>query len=994
MTENLGRKVTFTVLFLLISLAFLLFSEPPFTLGLDIQGGTRLTYSIDIDEARAAGTVDSSETDAEVIDGLLAVIRNRVDPEGVRDPIIRAVGTDRIVIELPGTLGLPSKEAETTLTGALAPFVENEILTLANTADFPEAGTIEIGGERIKYDSRSDTGVTIISRSDLNANHEVGSTAKLLSDDAFKSAIESLGELSFQIVATAGTMPADTDLESERAKLDKWAEANPNSPLVAFNKLKPENGGPHPTLEWVPQSEKDVRFAGQPELQRAVALERPAGTDDHFTGSALSRVYPSRDDFGFPAVGFEIAPSRRNDFGDFTGSNEGRQMAIVLNGEVRSAPKLGERLSSGGRIFGSFSDEEVKELITVLRSGSLTIKPKLENDERVGATLGEEYVTRGAYSGLLAVAAVFGFIIFYYRRLGVLASIALLLNFVLLLGALSFVHATITLPGVAGIILTVGMAVDANILIFDRIREEMDKGRNIKQASKEGFDKAMPAILDANITTFLTALILRFVGTGPVRGFAVTLMWGIVTSVFAALVISRVLVHLSLERGTKKFTIGQWMVHAKYKFMNKTKLALTISMIAVIASVVGFVLEDPGKKLGIDFIGGAEAQLRTAKGESVDTMRQRIKAIDVIGNSADVKSVLSSETESGKFTLFRVTCKTTDGSTEIEDSSEVRGLLRSGLADLLLEDAIHVEVTDRTNSADASVRLLFEGQHPTADIAAVLAAVGLNDAQVTTTATPNEYVATATTAFGRSADSVEAELDAAFRTAEDSNQTSYSLARGIPSSSLVSAQVVGELQNKALLALVFSMFVIVLYIRVRFAEYSYGFAAVAAVLHDVLIALGILTLANRIGFLNGEMTLPMIAAFLTILGYSLNDTIVIFDRVRENLPRVKKPLSDVLDLSINQTLSRTILTSFTTFLSVGLLYAFNFGTGNVLESFSFAMMIGVLTGTYSTIFIANPVLLWFEKRAGRVDAAGFIIEAAAPKPSRSTKTGDTSAAQV
>ena len=182
----------------------------------------------------------------------------------------------------------------------------------------------------------------------------------------------------------------------------------------------------------------------------------------------------------------------------------------------------------------------------------------------------------------------------------------------------------------------------------------------------------------------------------------------------------------------------------------------------------------------------------------------------------------------------------------------------------------------------------------------------------------------------------------------------------------VGAQVVGELRDRALLALAISLFVVVMYIRVRFAEYSYGFAAVAALVHDVIITLGALTLANHVGLINGEISLPMIAAFLTIIGYSLNDTIVIFDRVRENLPRMKAPLKDVLDTSINQTLSRTILTSFTTFLAVAILFAFNFGTGNVLESFSFAMMIGVISGTYSTIFIANPVLLWLESRSGRV----------------------------
>ena len=974
MLENVGRKVTFTVLFLAVSVICLIFSDPPFTLGLDIQGGTRLVYSVDIDQAREDKTVDPNESNAQILEEMLQIIRTRVDPQGVREPIIRSIGDNQIVIELPGTLGVPSKEASSTTTGALAPFVMNEVLGIADVSEFPESGAVEIDGERIKYDGKVADGIRITTRDDPNASHAAGAVVNLVGDDAFKSAIESLGDLSFQIVAVASQMPDDTDMETERSKLDTWAEAHPGSPLRSFNALPSADGGPNEKFEWFPWDPTLPQNIDKPEAQRAELIEVPIDASETFRGNALKTVSRSQDDLGFPAVGFEIMPERVSDFGDFTEKNEGRQMAIILNGEIRSAPSLEDRLSTGGRIFGRFSEDEVTALVTVLRSGSLKIKPTLESDERVGATLGDEYVTRGTYSGILALVSVLGFLIVYYRRLGAIASIALSLNFVMLLGALSFAHATITLPGIAGIILTVGMAVDANILIFDRIREEMDKGRNIKQAAKEGFDKAMPAILDANITTFLTAFILFTQGSGPVAGFAVTLMWGIVTSVFAALVITRLLVHLALEKGAKSFAIGQWMVKANYQFMSKTKLALTASLVAVVLGIAGFALEDPGKKYGIDFIGGAEAQLQTAQAETVETVRSRIQAIDVIGDSADVKAVLSSDAGDGKYTSFRATFKLTDGNQNLgKDASRVRGLLRDGLEGLLLEDAVQVAITDETTTAKANVTLLFQEPHPTDDIVNMLATIGLNEAQVATGGDANQYTATATTAFGRRAGDVSSDLETAFTGASDSNGADYRLATGIPSYSQVSPQVVGNLRSSALLAMLISMLVIVLYIRVRFAEYSYGFAAMAAVVHDVFIALGVLTLANKIGFLNGEINLPMIAAFLTIMGYSLNDTIVIFDRVRENLPRMKKPFNEVLDASINQTLSRTILTSFTTFLAVALLYAFNFGTGNVLESFSFAMMIGVLTGTYSTIFVANPLLLWFEKRAGRIDSAGQVI---------------------
>src|SRR5262249_42254838 len=229
------------------------------------------------------------------------------------------------------------------------------------------------------------------------------------------------------------------------------------------------------------------------------------------------------------------------------------------------------KLTGGGIIEGKFKDEEVKNLITVLRSGSLKLKPTLQSDERVGATLGDDYVRKGLYSSLAAWAVVVLFMVVYYRRLGVFAALALFANLVMFMGGLAFLRATLTLPGIAGIVLTVGMAVDSNILIFDRLREEAEKGRNAKQAAKAGFENALSAIVDSNVTTFLSAVILYKVGTGPVRGFAVTLMIGVLTSVFAALVTTRVFVHWALSKGIDRFVMGRWMADANYDFLSKAK---------------------------------------------------------------------------------------------------------------------------------------------------------------------------------------------------------------------------------------------------------------------------------------------------------------------------------------------------------------------------------------------------------------------------------------
>jgi len=967
MLENVGRKVFLIVLLVVLSLGFLLLKSEPFQLGLDLQGGTRLVYSVDFDQAYEDGRLDRSEPRELVLDQMIQIIRNRVDPKGTIEPIIRRGGANRIVIELPGTLGLPSVEAESALAERLGE-AERTSFLVADAARFPERGIVTIGDEQIRYDGKEGARLLIAPNGRQAGGrlqaHEAGATVVLAKDDAFRAAIESLGELAFRIVMDQAQLSArgiDTDETAERQKMESWAEANPGAPLVAFNRLAPEDGGPDPSIEWYPLRPQTEADELRTEAQRATPVFRPTGPDDDFRGGDLSRVYPTVDSLGFPAVGFELRPARQSDFGKFTGDNQSRFMAIVLNEEVTSAPRIEQRLIGGGIIRGRFTNQEVRDLMTVLRSGSLKIKPQLEYDERVGATLGDDYVRRGFLSAVLAVIAVLAFMAVYYRRLGVFAAVSLATSFLLLMGGLSFLDATLTLPGIAGIILTIGMAVDANILIFDRIREELDKGRNIKQAAKNGFDLALSAIMDANITTFLTAVILYQVGTGPVRGFAVTLMVGIVTSVFAALVVTRVLVHMSLVRKAKSFAMGTWMVTANYRFLSKTRVAVVFSALACVASVAEFVITPKSEKLGIDFMGGAEAQLRTAEPQSVEVLRTALASIGGgIGASAEVKPVLSSAA-SGGYTAFRATFKETG----IGGDSDVRALLTESLEGLLLEDPVEARVTDEGSTARVELTLFFQEGHPTSDIAARLEEVGLSAVQVEQTERANVYSATATTTFGREENEVVGAVEGAFTGATDPTGAAYKLAQAIPSYSQVGPQVVGELRDKALLSLAISLFAVVLYIRVRFAEYSYGFAAVIAVFHDVLVTLGALTLGNHFGLLNGEMNLPMIAAFLTIIGYSLNDTIVIFDRVRENLPRMKAPLSEVLDVSINQTLSRTILTSFTTFIAVAILYGFNFGTGNTLESFSFAMMVGIVTGTYSTIYIANPILLWLESRAGR-----------------------------
>jgi SecD/SecF fusion protein len=972
MIENVARKVTFVALALLASLALLVIPDKPFQLGLDLQGGTRLTYAFDMSKVPLPAGQATSTQGANDLSPVVQIVRNRVDPTGVLEATIRQEGTENIVIELPGSPVLSGTKATSSLAAELSALEKVSIqLASDGAAGFPEGGgTVDIDDEKIHYEKREGSTLHKLDRghrATVPAAHAAGAVVTLSSDDAIKDLIENLGDLSVNIFANASDFTGtDTDFAAEEAKLKTWVDANPGLPLVAFNALKPEEGGPHARLKWVTRKPADENDALTSEYDRRVPLLIQEDPDLRFYGSDLAQVYPARDPSGFPAVGFEMQPGRKNSFGQLTEDYIDRAMVISLNDRAESIANINDKLPGQGIIMGRFSNQEVLDLVTVIQSGSLPIKPTLVNEEVVGPTLGQQYVRRALYAALLAIGAVMALMIAYYRRLGVLAAVALTANLFMLLGGLAFLRATVTLPGIAGIILTVGMAVDANILIFDRIREEQDRGQNVKQAAKAGFERAFSAIFDSNLVTLITALILYKVGTGPVRGFAVTLCMGIITSMIAALVITRLLIHWSLLRNPKPFEMGRWMVNANYRFLSKTKIAVTCSVIMMVASIVGFAVRSEDDKLGVDFLGGGEVLITTEEPQEVEDVRTLVAGIPgAIGPSSEVKPIFSSKV-GDKFTSFRISFKVSTEQREAGAEQSLKAEIQKNLGSILQKGPI--EVGDATQSAGLdvwNVKLYFTDEHPVTDVGERLVEQGFQSPSFTAAPDRPEIISGTVTSTALGKPEVENLISTAFSRGADSHGTEFVLSQPIPSSTLVGPQVVGELRNKAIIALVVSLFATVIYLRVRFAEYSYGIAAVAAVVHDVIFALGALTLGDVLGIVNGELSLPMVAAFLTIIGYSLNDTIVIFDRVRENLPRMKKPLSEVLEISINETLSRTFLTTSTVFLAVLILYGFFIGTGSTLEGFCFAMLTGMISGTYSTIFIANPILLWLETRAAK-----------------------------
>jgi len=996
MIENVGRKIT--LILSLLAIGVLAMAVGRFNLGLDLRGGTRMEYRLPIQEAVEDGTITREEANnpEALIAQFIEIIRKRIDPTGVKEPRIVALGHDRVVIELPGedvdtpeNLVLQLQEGLTATTTAIKLVADTSLLE-----QVPGSGTIEINGERIFFDKRDGNTLRVPADGGRGygdtprAEHLAGASVKIIESDPFRTLIENVGQMKFFIQAQREDFQArGTDESAQRRKATEWIAANPDTSIEGFNRLPEEQGGPMDGLNWYPMAHEG-EGAPPPLESRIRALITEQDPNWQFTGTDIQSVGQSNDSLGYPAVGITMVTGRASNWRAFTGEHEDLQMAIVLNDEVISMPNIKGALPQsfiieGGQ--GGFTLEEVQRLVTVLRSGSLKIKPILESQERVGATLGDTYVRRGALSAMLGLLFVLVFTTFYYRKLGLFACVSLVANLVLLMGAMAFLQATLTLPGVAGIILTVGMAVDANILIYERIREEALRGRKPLEAAKDGFQNALSTIVDANLTTLITALILYKLGSGPVRGFATTLSIGIVTSMFSALVITRVLVHLSLEKGVEPFKMQRWIQETKIPFMAMARKAALVSGTLGVLGAALFISLPDQTKLGIDFLGGAELTVRTEAPQPVDTIREKVAGIaGVIGDSSEVKAIANSASGDG-FTQFRISFKTTgDPTSQTEASSALKDSfeadVRSALEGLLERGPFDVSLV--TGQTDASGTLYFEVPHPEAGISDKLTEIGLSDVTLTRVEGPTAaYAFTGTCGLDKTQDTLSDQIDAAFSEQSDGMGGTFVWARPIPETSVVGPQVVSELRNSAIVAILLSLFAAVMYIRVRFAEYSFGLAAVTALVHDVLLTLGALAVAMATGIIQVEINLPMIAAFLTIIGYSLNDTIVVFDRVRENIPRSKGSLAAIIDKSINQTLARTMLTSMTTMITVLILLIFNLGSRNVLEGFAFALMIGVLVGTYSSMFIATPMLLFLETRRQKAVAEAEAAEAAAGKQS-------------
>jgi SecD/SecF fusion protein len=592
------------------------------------------------------------------------------------------------------------------------------------------------------------------------------------------------------------------------------------------------------------------------------------------SGSVVVDASQSYDQVGSPSVSMQMNGKGARKWEDMTGNayKDKSNIAIVLDEIVYSAPGVSKGAISGGRseISGQFTLNDAIDLANVLRAGKLPASAEIIQSEIVGPSLGQESIERGVNSFAIALCLVLIWMTFYYGRAGIYADAALILNLVLIFGILAGLGAVLTLPGIAGIVLTIGMSVDANVLIFERIREELTKGKGQKQAIGDGFSNALSSILDANITTGLTALILFIFGSGPIKGFATTLLIGIATSLFTAIFITRMLVDARINKGkildfsTK--TTKDLFRNLSVTFLEKRKIAYMLSLSLLTIGV--FSLFTNGLNQGVDFVGGRSYTVRFES--NVNQSKIQSDLVAVFG-SAEAKT-FGADNQLKITTNYKVNV---EGS---EVDSEIQQMLFSSLKNHL---PTNLGYDDFVN--------------------------GSEDKQV-----------------------------------------------GIMSSIKVGPTIADDIKRNSFFAIFGSLIVVFLYILIRFRNWQYSLGAVAAVFHDVLIVLGVFSISYSFMPFNMEINQAFIAAILTVIGYSLNDTVVVFDRIREfRLINKSWEFNKTVNGALNSTLSRTLNTSFTTL--VVLLAIFIFG-GESIQGFMFALIIGVMVGTYSSVFIATPVM--------------------------------------
>ena len=777
------------------------------------------------------------------------VLRKRIDKFGVTQPNIQRLGTSgRILVELPG-----AKDVDR---------VQN---LLQSTAQLEFWETYK-NDQFLSFLIEANTllGSNLEKELDGNTEKDISSEIDdLLADVATKDSIAITSNPILDRVVGQGFQGGPV--------LAQFAARD--SDLIMSYLDQPE------IRKLLPSEYRYTRFVwGKPTADGNVvelyALKSNRDNLAPLSGGVVVDALQTFDQLGNPAVSMQMDSRGARIWENMTGKayKDVSNIAIVLDNIVYSAPGVSSGAISGGRseITGNFTLNEGIDLANVLRAGKLPASAEIIQSEIVGPSLGKEAIEAGIYSFLIALVIVLLWMIFYYGSSGFFADIALLLNILLIFGILAGLGAVLTLPGIAGIVLTIGISVDANVLIFERVREELNKGKGIRKAIADGFNNALSSILDANITTGLTALILFIFGTGPIKGFATTLLIGIGTSLFTAIFITRILVDSRNEKGkgvsfSTKSTKGL-LSDISIRFLQKRKVAYTISSILILISLIS--LGFRGLNQGVDFVGGRSYTVRFEKAVNPTEISSLLN--DEFG-SVEVKTF-------GEENQLKITTKYKVDVEGIAVDEEIQNKLYASLSNYLPNGISYDDFVK--GSSEKSI--------------------------------------------------------------------------GIMSSMKVGPTIADDIKKNSFLAVIGSLIVVFLYILLRFQKWQFSLGAVAAVFHDVLIVLGIFSITYTFMPFSMEINQAFIAAILTVIGYSLNDTVVVFDRIREFVnDNTKLEFNSTVNSALNSTLSRTLNTSLTTLLV--LLSIFIFG-GESIRGFMFALIVGVIVGTYSSVFIATPVM--------------------------------------
>jgi SecD/SecF fusion protein len=913
--------------------------------------------------------------------------------------------------------------------------------------------------------------------------------------DDLKRLLKGAGVLDFRILATSATAGGDEFAAMIKRLQERGPRPRPDDEYGWYEIGKPdefkggiqgEYAGKHYVLAYMTGADR--------------VLDKSRG------GWKLSDAYPTQDQSGMPAVGFEFNEIGAGMFYDLTSANIEKPLCILLDGKAMSAPNIQSAISRRGVITGKFTIDEVNYLVSTLNAGSLDARLKDQpiSEQHIGPTLGQDNLKAGFRAGVWGIGAVLVFMTVYYLYAGVVANVALLLNLLFLLACMATMQATFTMPGIAGVILTMGMAVDANVLIFERIREESKRAQSLRLILKYGYDRAMPTILDANVTTLITCVVLYYIGTEEIKGFALTLGLGLCISVVTAVWVTRWVFQLLADMNiVKSLPMLQLFGAPNFNWLSKQKPMWVVSAVLLLTALIWYpMLGD--EKYDIEFRGGTSLQVEAKSGSSLEigAVRQQVtssgEALAASGKALAAAKVSAGEgpnawtvtfdgvsaervdaamnafmedaIERGSLTKVNATTITFNGKAEpklsaeqmqaelaeVARQTEVAGknlaasqvqtigedgrqytIVTTATAQELISDALLAVMGSELNvqtpigfnpeiqtfpiTANRLGEVIGQAQYRQ-DVRDYRGGVAMVIRDLVPAATPAELLSRAKamrqqpdfagmqwrdmqviglTASGDAAGLAEDQIpctsvavvvaDANLPYDEDENLWTTNLvtpelkviteamnkSSGFQQVTQFAPQVAGQAKVSALMAMLLSFIAITLYLWVRYGTVRHGLAAVVSLLHDVLVCITFLCIATwvvkhhpglaaTLGLQDFKMNLALVAALMTLIGFSVNDTIVIYDRIREIQGKREKATPEILNRAFNVTLARTVLTSFTVFLVMIMMYLFG---GDAVRGFSFVMLIGVLTGTYSSVLVAGPLLLGWTGAIGRSDIA-------------------------